>query len=158
MVVKLTGILKKEFFDNLEIKSNSRSFWGKCKPYFSNKHSKGDSDILLIGKDQLSLKNKKVMIYSIPIFSESLTLLIFWMAFGINGSDSVDRIIDSSCFHPNIQNIKLSYKITNKFSVKPVSEELVKDIVNDLSSNKAASWWRTSHWKFLKNVIFLFIF
>ena len=60
MVVKLTGILKKEFFDNLEIKNNSRSFWGKCKPYFSNKHSKGDSDILLIEKDQLLLKNKKV--------------------------------------------------------------------------------------------------
>ena len=26
----------------------------------SNKHSKGDSDILLIGKDELLLKNKKV--------------------------------------------------------------------------------------------------
>ena len=52
--------------------------------------------------------------------------------------DSVDRIIDSSRFHPSIKNIKRNYKITNKLPVKPVSKELVKDIVNDLSSNKAA--------------------
>ena len=44
----------------LEIKKNSKSFWEKCKPYFSKKHSKGDSDILLIEKDELLLKNKKV--------------------------------------------------------------------------------------------------
>ena len=45
-VVKLNKNCKKEFFDNLEIKNNSKSFWYKCQPYFSNKHSKGDSDIL----------------------------------------------------------------------------------------------------------------
>ena len=47
-------------FNNLKIKNNPKSFWNKCKPYFSNKHSKGDSDILLIEKDELLLKNKKV--------------------------------------------------------------------------------------------------
>ena len=47
LVVKLNKNCKKEFFDNLETKNNSKSFWDKCKPYFSNKHSKGDSDILL---------------------------------------------------------------------------------------------------------------
>ena len=60
LVVKLNKNCKKEFFDNLETKNNSKSFWDKCKPYFSNKHSKGDSDILLIEKDELLLKNKKV--------------------------------------------------------------------------------------------------
>ena len=60
LVVKLNENCKKEFFDNLEAKSNSKSFWDKCKPYFSNKHSKGDSDILLTEKDKLLLKNKKV--------------------------------------------------------------------------------------------------
>ena len=48
LVVKLNKNCKKEVFDNLEIKN------------FSNKHSKGDSDILLIEKDELLLKNKKV--------------------------------------------------------------------------------------------------
>ena len=42
--------------------------------------------------------------------------------------DSVDRIIDSFCFHPSIMNIKCSYKTTSKFSFKSVSEEFVKDI------------------------------
>ena len=60
LVVKLNKNCKKEFFDNLETKNNSKLFWDKCKPYFSNKYSKGDSDILLIEKDELLLKNKKV--------------------------------------------------------------------------------------------------
>ena len=51
--------------------------------------------------------------------------------------DSIDRIIDSFRFHRSIKNITRTYKITSKFSFKPVSEEFVKDIVNDLSSDKA---------------------
>ena len=51
--------------------------------------------------------------------------------------DSIDRIIDSFRFHPSIKNIKRNYKITSKFSFKRVSEEFVKDIANNLSSNKA---------------------
>ena len=65
LVVKLNKNCKKEFFDNLETKNNSKLFWDKCKPYFSNKHSKGDSDKLLIQKDELLLNNKKVG--SIPV-------------------------------------------------------------------------------------------
>ena len=70
--------------------------------------------------------------------------------------DSVDRIIGSFRCHPSITNIKRNLKLTGKFSVKPVSEELVKDIISDLSSNKAAG--ENSHWKSWKNVIFPFIF
>ena len=47
-------------------------------------------------------------------------------------------MIDSFPFHPSIKDIKRNYKITSKFSFRPVSEEFLKDIVNDLSSNKAA--------------------
>ena len=46
--------------------------------------------------------------------------------------------MDSLQFHLTIKNIKSMYKITSKFSFKPVSEEFVKDIVNNFSSNKAA--------------------
>ena len=52
--------------------------------------------------------------------------------------DSIDRIIDSFRFHPSIKNIKRNYKITSKFSLKPVSDKFVKDVINNLSSNKAA--------------------
>ena len=59
LVVKLNNNCEKVFFDNLETKNNSKSLWNKCKPCFFNKHSKGDSDILLIEKNELLLKNKK---------------------------------------------------------------------------------------------------
>ena len=51
LVVKLNKNCKKEFFDNLKTKNNSKLFWDKCQPYFSDKHSKGNPDILLIEKD-----------------------------------------------------------------------------------------------------------
>ena len=80
LVVNLDKNCKNEFFDYLEIEGNSKSFWDKCKSYFSNKHSKGESDILLIEKDELLLKNKKVTdvcnSYS-QSFTDSLDLLIY---------------------------------------------------------------------------------
>ena len=54
---------KKEFFDNLEIKNNSKSFWDKCKSHFSNKNSKDDSDILLIEKDEIFSQSPTLFIY-----------------------------------------------------------------------------------------------
>ena len=58
----LTGgtVLEFNYFNNLKIKNNPKSFWNKCKPYFSNKYSKGNCDILLIENDELLLKDKKV--------------------------------------------------------------------------------------------------
>ena len=110
---------KKEFFDNLEIKNNSKSFWDKYKPYFSNKHSKGDSDILLIEKDELLLKYKKVAdIFNSYFQSITDSLDLFEWPLGSTDQiyDSVDRIIDSFRFHPSIKSIKRNYKITDKFS------------------------------------------
>ena len=87
------------------------------------------------------LKNKKVA-YVFNSYFQSITdsLDLFEWPLGSTDQiyDSIDRIIDSFRFHPSIKNIKRNYKITSKFSFKPVSEEFVKDIVNNLSSNKAA--------------------
>ena len=60
MVVKLNKKYKKEHFENLNVATNSKPFWDTCKPYFSNKHAKGDSNIMLIEKDEILLKNKKI--------------------------------------------------------------------------------------------------
>ena len=125
----------------METKNNSKSFWGKCKPYFSNEHSKGDFDILLIEKDELLLKNMKVAdvfnSYFQPI-TDSLDLFKWPLGSTYQIHDRIDRTIDSFRFHPSIKNLKRNYKITSKFSFRPVSEEFMKDIVNNLSSNKAA--------------------
>ena len=141
LVVKLNKNCKHEFFDNLETKKNSKSFWAKCKPYFSNKHPKGDSDILLIEKDKLLLKNKK----DVDLFNsyfQSVIDCLHLFEWPLGSSDqihgSIDRIKDSFRFHPSIKNIKYNYKITSKFSFKQVLEDFVKDIINNLSSNRAA--------------------
>ena len=56
MVVKK---LIKEYFENLNVATNLKPFWEKCKPYISNKHAKGGSSIMWIGKDETLPKNKK---------------------------------------------------------------------------------------------------
>ena len=60
LILKLNKKYKKEYFENLNVATNSKPFWDKCKPYFSNKHAKGDSNIMLIEKDEILLKNKKI--------------------------------------------------------------------------------------------------
>ena len=50
LVVKLNKKCKKEYFENLNVATNSRPFCDKCKPYFANKHAKGDWNIMLIEK------------------------------------------------------------------------------------------------------------
>ena len=60
LVVKLKKRCKKGFFDNLETKNNSKLFWSTSKPYFSNKHAKGDADILPIENNKILLDNNKV--------------------------------------------------------------------------------------------------
>ena len=60
MVVRLNKKHKKEYFENLNVASIRKPFWDKCKPYFSNKHAKGGSNIMLIEKDEILLKNKEI--------------------------------------------------------------------------------------------------
>ena len=60
MVVKLNKKHKKEHFENLNDGTNSKHFWDKCEPYFSNKHAKGESNIMSIEKDEILLKSKKI--------------------------------------------------------------------------------------------------
>ena len=45
-VVRVNKKYQKEYFGNLNVATNSKPFWDKCKPYFSNKHAKGDSNIM----------------------------------------------------------------------------------------------------------------
>ena len=56
LVVKFNKNCGKGFFGNSEIKKISKLFSNKCKAYFSNKQSKGSSDILLIEKDETDTK------------------------------------------------------------------------------------------------------
>ena len=50
LVVKLKKRFENGFFENLEIKNNSKPFWSISKPYFSNKQCKRVMQILSLLK------------------------------------------------------------------------------------------------------------
>ena len=60
LVVKLNRESKTQYFDNIQTFKNSKSFWDKCKPYFSNKHAHGDSKITLIEKKNIITNKNEV--------------------------------------------------------------------------------------------------
>ena len=46
LLVKINNKCKREYFDKLNVKTATKSFWKISKPYFSNKHSHDGSKIL----------------------------------------------------------------------------------------------------------------
>ena len=58
LVVSLNRQAKCEYFNKVSNSKSSRPFWETCKPYFSNKHVRGDSKIMLIENDKMLLKNE----------------------------------------------------------------------------------------------------
>ena len=61
MVVRLNRESKTQYFDNIQTSKNSRPFWEKCKPYFSNKHDQGDSKIILIEKENIITNKNEIV-------------------------------------------------------------------------------------------------
>ena len=59
-VTKLNKAAKLEYFNNLKLGKDNKPLWEKCKPYFINKHSKADTDIMLNGNGELLLKDKDI--------------------------------------------------------------------------------------------------
>ena len=59
--VRLNKEIRIEYFENLETSKNSKPFWNKCKPYFSNKHAHGESKIILIEKENVTLASNEVV-------------------------------------------------------------------------------------------------
>ena len=59
-VVNLNEEAKLEYFSEYESNYN-KLFRLNCKPYFTNKHSKADTDIILRENGELILKNKEIL-------------------------------------------------------------------------------------------------
>ena len=59
IVVNLNKEAKLQYFNNY-YSTNTKPFWENWKPYFSNKHSKIDTDIILSKNGNLILKNDKI--------------------------------------------------------------------------------------------------
>ena len=58
-VVNLNKQAKFEYFGFYNY-ADSKPFWVNCKPYFSNKYSKVDTDIVLNENNDLILKNEEI--------------------------------------------------------------------------------------------------
>ena len=62
LVVKLNNKSKFEHFNKYDPKKQAKPFWVNCKPYFSNKHNKADTNIMfseLIPKNSVYCSRKK---------------------------------------------------------------------------------------------------
>ena len=74
LVVKLNRESKTQYFDNIQTYKNSKPFWNKSKPYFSNKHAHGVSKIILIKKERIiGNKNEIVKKETLLVNNDTIT-------------------------------------------------------------------------------------
>ena len=141
-VVNLNKEAKLEYFSKYESDDN-KPFWVRCKPYFTSKHSKADTDIMLSENGELILKNKEIantFNYHFGSIVDNLGLN-HWDDHYLSptkGDDRIDNIIKRYKNHPSIKNIKAKFNSVRIFSFQPVSVDDVKTVIRDLKNNKSA--------------------
>ena len=140
---------KIEYFNSYNY-GDSKPFWINCKPYFSNKYNKADTDIDLNENGNLILKNKEIA----KTFNDYFCAIVYSLNLHhwedktsppSSTSDKIDDIIKNyekhPSIHPSIKNIhpsiKTKYRGISSFSFRPVSAEEVRKIIQDLKTNKA---------------------
>ena len=138
LVVKLKKRCKKGFFDNLETRNKSKPFWSTSKPYFSNKHAKGDADILLIENNNILLDNRKVA----NVFNQSLKSLTYLndqMSRNLTFLIKLTWLLTNFDLTLKLLSWSKKFSIKKTFPFKPFTKEFFKNIINGLSWNEAAS-------------------
>ena len=112
--MQLNKKAKLDYFNNFDSSEGSKDFWVKCKSYFSNKHSKADTDIILNGKRDIISTNKEIADTFNEYFGsivESLDVHI-WTEGSSNvppsytSADGIDNILIKFINHPSIKTIK----------------------------------------------------
>ena len=102
--------------------------FGQLVNCFSNKHAKGDVDILLIENNKILLDNCKVA------KSFNILDLFEWPDEPkFNILDEMDIIINNFRSHLSIVKLKQKFSFERNFAFKTATEEFIKNIVNDLS-------------------------
>ena len=154
LLVKLNRETKLHCFNNLETSKNSKRFWDKCRPYFSNKHVHGDSKKILIEKEEITANTNQIVEKEILLvnsdeiaktlnkhFAETVEKLntFEWPS---NNEDlteeTLTKIIKKFKNHPSIVKIKSKYLIKEKFSFQPVSVKDLENVIKNIPSNKAS--------------------
>ena len=118
---------KFEYFNRYDCK-DGKPFWVTCKPYFPNKHSKADNDIVLNENGELTLKNKEIA----DTFNNHFGYIVdnlnlqHWNqgsdmpSLGVRSKD-LNCIINKYRNHPSIKIIKENFPNVKKFVFQLVS-------------------------------------
>ena len=115
-----------------------------CKPYFSNKQSEVNNDIVLNENGELMLKNKEIGDTFNNHFGsivDNLNLQHWNESFdmpslGVRSKD-LNYIINKYRNHPSIKTIKENFPNVKKFTLQLVSTDDVKKVIKDLKTNKS---------------------
>ena len=130
-----------QYFEKLSVDGNSKPFWAACKPYFSNKNSNIQENIMLLEKDKFLSKQKDVASVFNKHFGSSTDSSNRFSWPGdtsmSSGNDTINSIIKILAFHQSIKTIKKKFKIKSKFSFNHVSTDTIKRIVNVLDIKKS---------------------
>ena len=110
---------KLQYFQKLSFDCNSKPFQKACKPYFSNKNSNIQENLMLLEKDKLLSKQKDV--------ASTLNTNFGWITYFLNlfswpedtsmssGNDTINSIIKTFASHRSTKTIKKKIKIKNDF-------------------------------------------
>ena len=139
---------KLHYFNNLETSKNSKPFWYKCRPYFSDKHAHGDSKIILIEKEEITtnaneIVEKETLLVNNDEITKSFNKHFVEMVEKLNTfewpsnyedltEETLTKIIKKFKNHSSVVKITNKYLIQVKFSLQPVSVKDVENIKNIL--------------------------
>ena len=132
---------KYSYFSNLDIRKESKPFWNACTPYFTNKHSRGDTSIMLVEKKkELILSEKKICSIFNTYFGNRVQSLNLFQQSGslLNNQrlcvklDKTDARILKYQHHPSTKMIKKRFVDLPIFNFHAVSVADVKEIIMEL--------------------------
>ena len=138
IIVNLNEEAKLHYFNNYD-STNTKPLWENCKPYFSNKHSKANTDIILSENGDLILKNDKIA-NTFNDYSESIVEnmnLYNWEDKPFSISDIIKNITQKYKDHPSIRSLKRNCKGISYFSFQPFSVDEVIKVVKNFQDSKA---------------------
>ena len=130
-----------EYFSKYDPNKQAKPFWVNYKPYFSNKRSKTDKNIMLSENGELIMKNQDIANTFNDYFgsiTENLNLFQWNEHNGEIHSKNVETIIEKFRNHPSCKIIKKHFKNHITFTFRHATAGEVKKVIHDLKNNKAA--------------------
>ena len=143
LVANLNKHAKLQYFEKLSVDGNSKSIWKACKPYFSNRNSNIQENLMLLEKDKFLPKQKDVTEnFNERFGSTADSSSLFNWSKGtkmLSGNKTINSNIKKLGINQSIKAIKKKLKIKSKFSFNHVLLKTIKRVINDLDIKKSYS-------------------